>query len=95
MLGSFRGENRMFKTNFLKELTEKLTETLPEQVEALKKDFEKNCQAVLGKAFSKLDLVTREEFDTQTKVLARTRKKLEELEARLQKSKSPKAGKQK
>ena len=46
-------------------------------------DVEKNVKAVLGTAFSKLDLVTREDFDVQREVLARTRAKLEALEARI------------
>lgn len=46
-------------------------------------DIERNAKAALGQAFSKLDLVTREEFDIQAQVLARTRLKLEELEKRL------------
>jgi BMFP domain-containing protein YqiC len=71
------------KTNFLKDLATQLSESLPSHVNALKKDFEKNCQSILSKAFHKLDIVTREEFDTQTKVLIRTRKKLEELEKHL------------
>ena len=73
----------MVKTNFLKNLATQLTESLPSQLNALKKDFEKNCHAILTKAFSKLELVTREEFDTQSKVLLRTRKKLEELETHI------------
>ena len=44
------------------------------------KDIEKNIKAIIMTIFSKLDLVTREEFDTQQKVLLATRKKLEELE---------------
>lgn len=44
------------------------------------KDMEKNMKAIIMAIFSKLDLVTREEFDTQQKVLLATRKKLEELE---------------
>lgn len=74
----------MPKTNFLKELAAQLSEALPTHIGTLKKDFEKNCHAILAKAFSKFDLVTREEFDTQSKVLLRTRKKIEELEAHLQ-----------
>ena len=70
----------MSKTHFLKNLAAQLSEALPSHLGTLKKDFEKNCQGILSKAFSKFDLVTREEFDTQTKVLGRTRKKLEELE---------------
>jgi len=73
----------MAKGNFLKNLVSQLSDLLPEHVGTLKKDFEKNCHAVLNKALNKFDLVTREEFDTQTKVLLRTRKKLEELESSL------------
>lgn len=47
------------------------------------KDVEKNMRAMLAGFFDKLDLVTREEFDIQAKVLARTREKLTALEARL------------
>ncbi|WP_153101493.1 accessory factor UbiK family protein [Paraburkholderia hayleyella] len=47
------------------------------------KDVERNVKAVLSQGFSKLDLVTREEFDTQTQVLVRTRARLEELERRI------------
>ncbi|SAK84022.1 accessory factor UbiK family protein [Caballeronia ptereochthonis] len=47
------------------------------------KDVERNMKAMLAQGFSKLDLVTREEFDTQTQVLVRTRARLEELEKRV------------
>ena len=47
------------------------------------KDIEKNVKSMMTQGFSKLDLVTREEFDVQTQVLAKTRAKLETLEARL------------
>lgn len=47
------------------------------------KDVERNVKALLSQGFSKLDLVTREEFDTQAQVLARTRVRLEELEKRV------------
>jgi BMFP domain-containing protein YqiC len=47
------------------------------------KDIEKNAKAVLSGFLSKLDLVTREEFDVQAQVLARTREKLKEIEARV------------
>ena len=47
-------------------------------------DLEKNAKALLGGFFDKLDLVTREEFDVQAQVLARTRQKLKELEARVE-----------
>jgi BMFP domain-containing protein YqiC len=47
------------------------------------KDIEKNMKTLLSQGFAKLDLVTREEFDIQTQVLAKTRAKLEALEARV------------
>ncbi|KXB29940.1 phosphoheptose isomerase [Dechloromonas denitrificans] len=47
------------------------------------KDIEKNAKAVMSGLLGKLDLVTREEFDVQAEVLARTRQKLKELEARV------------
>jgi BMFP domain-containing protein YqiC len=47
------------------------------------KDLEKNFRAMLSSTFARLDLVTREEYDVQAQVLARTREKLAALEARL------------
>ncbi len=47
------------------------------------KDIEKNMRALLTQGFSKLDLVTREEFDIQAQVLARAREQLSALEARV------------
>lgn len=47
------------------------------------KDVERNVKAMLSQGFAKLDLVTREEFDTQAQVIARTRARLEELEKRV------------
>ncbi|MSQ80334.1 MAG: accessory factor UbiK family protein [Candidatus Methylopumilus sp.] len=47
------------------------------------KDVEKNIDALLKSMFTKMELVTREEFDVQTEVLKRTRQKLEELEKKL------------
>ncbi|MBU3542577.1 MAG: accessory factor UbiK family protein [Burkholderiaceae bacterium] len=47
------------------------------------KDLEKNVRSLMTQGFQKMDLVTREEFDIQTQVLAKTRAKLEELEAKV------------
>ena len=47
------------------------------------KDIEKNVRAMMTQGFQKMDLVTRDEFEIQTKVLARTREKLEALEAKI------------
>ena len=56
------------------------------------RDLEKNVRAAVSGLLAKLDVVTREEFDIQSQVLARTRERLKELEARveaLEKSRSP------
>ena len=47
------------------------------------KDIERNMKAMLSQGFSKLDLVTREEFDVQQEVLRRAREKLQQMEARV------------
>ena len=47
------------------------------------KDLEKNFRAMLASTFSRLDLVTREEYDVQAQVLQRAREKLNALEARV------------
>ncbi len=56
------------------------------------KDIEKNAKAMMGGLFAKLDLVTREEFDIQAQVLARTREKLQALEARVEALEKARAG---
>ena len=70
----------MDKTSFLDDLQQRLAALIDATPAA---DMQKNIKALLTQQFARLELVTREEFDTQTKVLARTRAKLDELEARL------------
>ena len=64
-------------------LARKLAESVPEGLRSMRDDLETNFRGVLRSGISKLDLVTREEFEVQEAVLARTREKLELLEARL------------
>ncbi len=66
------------------EIARRLLESVPPAFRTLSRDLETNFRAVLRSSLGKLDLVTREEFDTQTRVLERTRARLAELEARLQ-----------
>jgi BMFP domain-containing protein YqiC len=73
----------MFDSNRISDIVKKLVESVPEGVTNLPRDLEKNFHAVLAATFSKMDLVTREEFDAQTAVLLRTRLKLEQLEEKL------------
>jgi BMFP domain-containing protein YqiC len=71
------------------ELARRLADSLPGGLKALREDAEQNFRAVLQAGLSRLDLVTREEFDVQAAVLKRTREKLEALEARLAKLEQP------
>lgn len=66
------------------EIARRLLESIPPAFRTVQKDLETNFRAVLRSSLGKLDLVTRDEFDTQTRVLERTRGRLAELEARLQ-----------
>lgn len=70
----------MADTRLLEEIDRKMKEVLAGSPAA---DLEKNLRAMLAAAFSRLNLVAREEFDVQREVLARTRAKLQELEAKL------------
>ena len=66
-------------------LSEKLTGLLGSQTaDSLKQDIQGNIRALLQSNLSKLDLVTRDEFEAQLAVLQRTRAKLEELEKQLE-----------
>lgn len=75
----------MFDKKDISDLAKKLRDALPAGITQLPKDLEKNFQAILQSAFHKMNLVTREEFDAQTKVLQRTRAKLEQLEKQIKK----------
>jgi ubiquinone biosynthesis accessory factor UbiK len=67
----------------LDDLARRLSAAVPPGVTALRRDLEDNFKAVLQAGLSKLDLVSRQEFDVQAAVLRRTREKLAALEARL------------
>jgi BMFP domain-containing protein YqiC len=70
----------MTKSNFFNDLQNKIGQAIDNSPA---KDLEKNVKAMLSQGFSRLDLVSREEFDVQTQVLAKTRAKVDALEARL------------
>ena len=67
----------------LDELARRLAESVPVPVRAFGRDLEGNFKAVLQAQLSKLDLVSRQEFDVQAAVLERTQAKLTAMEARL------------
>jgi ubiquinone biosynthesis accessory factor UbiK len=73
----------MFNTDTLDDIAKQLSATVPESLRHLQGDIQQKFKAVLQDCFAQLDLVTREEFDTQVKVLARSRALLEALERRV------------
>lgn len=66
--------------NFIDEMARRLAEVMPADVKALGDDVQRNIGAILRSNIARMDLVTREEFEVQAQVLARTRAKLEALE---------------
>lgn len=71
----------MLSQKLFDEISNKISETI---AASPAKDIEKNVKAMMAATFTKMDLVTREEFDVQQEVLARTREQLTLLEQRLQ-----------
>jgi hypothetical protein len=72
-----------FDPRLIDDLARRLAGAVPESVVALRRDLEQNFKGVLQSQLTRLDLVTREEFDVQAAVLKRTREKLAALEQRL------------
>ena len=73
----------MIDNQTINQLSEKINELLPPGLQQAKTDFDARLKALLQQQLASLEMVSREEFDIQAKVLARTREKLEALEARL------------
>jgi len=74
----------MDQKNTFDDLAKKITSLLPSSVLQLQQDLESNVKALLQSSLSKMNLVTREEFDVQEALLQRTREKLDKLEKLLQ-----------
>ena len=73
----------MFNSNQLDSLTQKLCAALPTSFQQVEVDIHDTFKSILQAGFAQFDLVTREEFDAQVKVLARTREKVEALQKQL------------
>jgi len=73
----------MLDTKQIETLVEKVSQILPEGLAELPDNLKKNIQMSLSSALANMDLVTREEFDVQKNVLAKTRQKCEALEQKL------------
>ena len=70
-------------------LSQKLRQVLPPHLKAIEQDIQQQFKTILSSAFAKMDIVTREEFDVQTNVLARTREKVEKLQRLLEEKNIP------
>lgn len=68
---------------FIDDLAKRLMDNMPDSVRSLQEDLESNFKGVLQNALTKMNLVSREEFDVQSAVLLRTREKLEGMIERL------------
>ena len=73
------------ESNRVKELIESILNILPQNTKEIKDDVKDNLKILLNDYLRKIDVVTREEFDVQKEVLLKTRKKLDELEEKLNK----------
>ena len=70
----------MFAPKHLEDLAKSLVSALPEGFRNLESEIQQQFKEILQATFARLDLVTREEFDVQVKVLARTREKTDALQ---------------
>ncbi|MEC8077463.1 MAG: accessory factor UbiK family protein [Pseudomonadota bacterium] len=75
----------ILKSSKIKELIENITSLLPKNTEETRDDFKDNLKILLNDYLKKINVVTREEFDIQSAVLTKTKKKLDELEKKLEK----------
>jgi BMFP domain-containing protein YqiC len=67
----------------LEEIVKQVLDKLPSDIGKIQEDIEKNLKSALQATFSRLDLVSREEFDIQSELLSRTRALVEELEKKI------------
>jgi BMFP domain-containing protein YqiC len=74
----------MFDPKLAQDMAKQFVDSLPPGVKAFQQEVENRLKQFLQQSFSKMDLVTREEFDIQTQVLAKTRAKLTALEETVQ-----------
>jgi hypothetical protein len=73
----------MLNPTQLDDLAQRIASVLPKGIQTLQEDLGRNLRASLEAGLARLDLVSREEFDVQSAVLARTREKLSRLEAQV------------
>jgi BMFP domain-containing protein YqiC len=74
----------MLDLRLIDDLSRKLSEAMPPGFSRLKEESEEQFRLVLTRAFERMNMVTREEFDAQSEVLLRTRQKLEKLKVQIE-----------
>lgn len=74
----------MYSDGKIESLVKQIIAAIPADLHQAKVDMEKNLKAIISAGLAKMDLVTREEFDVQTELLARTRAALEKIQRHLE-----------
>jgi len=74
----------MIDPKIIDDFSRKIADAIPPGVKSIKNEVEKNVRATIESLFSKMNLISRDEFDIQSAVLARTREKLEALEKQIE-----------
>lgn len=83
LYGNAQKQDTRMQTHHINQLAEKIESLLPPGIKQVKGDLDDKLKKLLQQQLSSMDIVSREEFDIQSKVLARTRQKLEQLEKQL------------
>ncbi len=73
----------MIDAKFVDDLVRKISEAIPPGLKEFETEAKKQIRGILEAGFAKMDLVSREEFDIQVKVLEKTRAKIDLLEKQL------------
>lgn len=69
--------------NFIEDITQKISNSVPEGVKQTQKEIERNIKSLMEQSFNKMNLVTKEEFEITHKVLLKSREKIDALEKRV------------
>lgn len=74
----------MVNPSVFDKLVDRIAAAMPDDAKMLREDLNRTVRLAVSNGLSRLELVTREEFDVQTELLERTRARLDALEARVQ-----------
>lgn len=80
----------MSDKNVFNDVSQKIAEKMPSSVKNFQSDMEQNIKSIMLSTFNKMDLVTREEFDKQVKLLEKSREKIDQLEKEVNQLKNEK-----